>query len=382
MSLRTLPALILNLGGEMMYILDQRLHAQNVMEDKTQKVLQEIVGTMFSKHFMDELFRLQPVYSKKAMRAVFDRIAHSSVMRLNAASMDKLYDLMTMGVKYQFLMCLQPKEILFITMNHLEGIMEMVKDNASTFQQVTNISRKFIKMYSELSDGEFQLLRQTALSFFQDIHVRVSIYLKEKIQNADGSFVLSRSGQVAWNTEIPIVIRSFDENGKLVKSISANPGGRYLPSAKGSIEPKGDRGTKLGCNIYSDDNHIVTADGKSKSSLSCRGGPDGTDNSSDANALAQLQLLSRLIGMASTSQKPEIELNLFCSTPEDKDDDENTITPPAIIRDATKPLEIMIDASKKQSSDELNRIMGEMSVEVNPASEVEEDLLDLMDAAH
>ena len=35
------------------------------------------------------------------MRAVFDRLAHSSIMRLNANSMDKLFDLMTMAVKYQ-----------------------------------------------------------------------------------------------------------------------------------------------------------------------------------------------------------------------------------------------------------------------------------------
>lgn len=37
MSLQALPILILNLGGEMMYILDQRLHAQNVLKDKTSK---------------------------------------------------------------------------------------------------------------------------------------------------------------------------------------------------------------------------------------------------------------------------------------------------------------------------------------------------------
>lgn len=39
---------------------------------------------------MDELFKPQPLYSKKAMRTVFDRLAHASIMRLNAASMDKV----------------------------------------------------------------------------------------------------------------------------------------------------------------------------------------------------------------------------------------------------------------------------------------------------
>ena len=32
---------------------------------------------------------------------MFDKLAHASIMRLNPASMDKLYDLMTMAVKHQ-----------------------------------------------------------------------------------------------------------------------------------------------------------------------------------------------------------------------------------------------------------------------------------------
>ena len=53
-------------------------------------VLNDIVATMFNKRFMEELFKPQPLYSKKAMRTVFDRLAHASIMRLNAASMDKV----------------------------------------------------------------------------------------------------------------------------------------------------------------------------------------------------------------------------------------------------------------------------------------------------
>lgn len=37
MSQRTLPLLIINLGGEMIYILDQRLRAQDENDDKTQR---------------------------------------------------------------------------------------------------------------------------------------------------------------------------------------------------------------------------------------------------------------------------------------------------------------------------------------------------------
>lgn len=37
MSLRSLPILFINLGGEMLYILDQRLRAQNIPDDKAKK---------------------------------------------------------------------------------------------------------------------------------------------------------------------------------------------------------------------------------------------------------------------------------------------------------------------------------------------------------
>lgn len=57
-------------------------------------VMHDIVGTMFNKRFMEELFKPQDTYSKKAMRTVFDRLAHASIMRLNSASMDKVRGLM------------------------------------------------------------------------------------------------------------------------------------------------------------------------------------------------------------------------------------------------------------------------------------------------
>lgn len=52
--------------------------------------MNDIVSTMFNKKFMEELFKPQELYSKKALRTVFDRLAHASIMRLNQASMDKV----------------------------------------------------------------------------------------------------------------------------------------------------------------------------------------------------------------------------------------------------------------------------------------------------
>lgn len=53
-------------------------------------VMNDIITTMFNKNFLEELFKPQELYSKKALRTVFDRLAHASIMRLNQASMDKV----------------------------------------------------------------------------------------------------------------------------------------------------------------------------------------------------------------------------------------------------------------------------------------------------
>jgi hypothetical protein len=45
---------------------------------------------MFNPKFIDELFRPQELYPKKAVKQIFEKLAHSSIMRLNEASMDKV----------------------------------------------------------------------------------------------------------------------------------------------------------------------------------------------------------------------------------------------------------------------------------------------------
>lgn len=94
-----MPLLMINLGGEMLYILEQRLAAQKVNESKASRVLCDVTRTMFSPRFMFELFKPQRMYTDISVRQIFDKLAHSSIMKLNETSMSKLYSLMVMGVK-------------------------------------------------------------------------------------------------------------------------------------------------------------------------------------------------------------------------------------------------------------------------------------------
>lgn len=169
--------------------------------------MHDIVGTMFNKRFIEEMFKPQEIYNRKAIRTVFDRLAHASIMRLNSASMDKLYDLMTMAVKHQVTFSMRASDILLVTLNHVDSIVKLVEDNPTVKAQVEHSYILLATHYANMNAGQFLLIRQTLLNFFQDVHIRVSVFLKEKTQNENGRFILPTGGQLPFGTAVPGTIK-------------------------------------------------------------------------------------------------------------------------------------------------------------------------------
>ncbi|KAK2498408.1 hypothetical protein MC885_002955 [Smutsia gigantea] len=405
MSMRTLPLLFLNLGGEMLYILDQRLRAQNIPGDKARKVLNDIISTMFNRKFMEELFKPQELYSKKALRTVYDRLAHASIMRLNQASMDKLYDLMTMAFKYQVLLCPRPKDVLLVTFNHLDAIKGFIRDSPTILHQVDETFRQLTETYGGLSAGEFQLIRQTLLIFFQDLHIRVSIFLKDRVQNSSGRFVLPVSGPVPWGTEVPGLIRMFNNKGEEVKNVEFKHGGNYVTAPKeGSFELYGDRGLKLGTNIYKACRPLTCSEGtqdfqtqgdistqlprysanrsvETHMSGASKNLTSQTQESIAPNPLAkeELNFLARLMGgmeiQKPSGPEPGFRLNLFTT---DEEEEQAALTRPEELSYEV----INIQATQDQQRNEaLARIMGELEIMDQPRRSASkgDDLLAMMD---
>ncbi|XP_010871826.1 protein OSCP1a isoform X2 [Esox lucius] len=378
MSMTTLPLVFINLGGEMLYILDQRLRAQKTAEDNTQKVMNDIIATMFNKAFMEELLKPQDVYSHRALRTVLTRLAHASIMRLNQASMDRLYELMVMAFKYQLLLCPRPRDLLLISYNHIDAIREFVRNTPSVLNQVDETHRKIIEVYTPLSDGELQLLRQTLLIFLQDMHVRVSFFLKDKVQNPNGRFVLSTTGPVPHGTEVPGLIRVFSRSGREIKRLEFPTEGNYTSSIRvGSFELFGDRVIRFGTNMYSATPPEETHTSKNYSQKT----------NSEPNPLAkeELNLLARLMGrMEILNQNNDSEIgfrvSLFSTEQEEKD-----IV--ASGRSGDPSFEVInIQATQDtQVNKELARIAGEFTKEVEEPeppdgpSNKGEDLLTMMD---
>uniref|UniRef100_A0A8D0CB25 Organic solute carrier partner 1 n=1 Tax=Salvator merianae TaxID=96440 RepID=A0A8D0CB25_SALMN len=377
MSLRTLPLLVLNLGGEMLYIVDQRLRVQNIAENRARKVMNDIIGGIFNKKFMDELFKPQDLYSRNALRVVFERLVNASIMRLNRSSMDKLYDLMTMAFKYQILLCPRPKDLLLITFNHLDTIKDFIYEAPKIVAQVDTTCRKLIDTYGSLSAGEFQLIRQTLLIFFQDIRIRVSILLKDRVQNTNGHFVLPTSGPVPWGTEVPGLIRLFNSKGEEIQRTTFISGGNYqLPYREGSFDLHGDRVIKLGTNMYSISRPMETDTSGAAKNMSSHAKENTAPN---PLAKEELNLLARLMGSLDVKEplgsEAGFRLNLF---PTDEEEE---------LAAQSRPEELMyqvinIQADKDpQRNEELARIMGEFEAAEEPRQMMSkgDDLLAMMD---
>jgi hypothetical protein len=110
---------------------------------------------------------------------------------------------MTMAVKYQLSMVAKPRDVLLVTLNHLDSILPFVQDSSQSVQLIEQAYKRLFKVYFSMSNNELQLIRYAMLNFFQDLKIKVSVFLREKVQNWNGSFVLFTEGPVAHGDDLP-----------------------------------------------------------------------------------------------------------------------------------------------------------------------------------
>lgn len=385
MSLKALPLIFLNMGGEMCYILDQRLQAQSVRKEKAVRVMNDICSTMFNAKFLDELFKPQEQYSKRAMRTLFDKLAHSSIMRLNTTSMDKLYDLMTMAVKYQLQNCASPNDLLLLTMNHLDGIRKLIQGSPNVQAQIDYAYKQLSQTFFKMNAFELLIVRQTLINFYQDARVKVSILLREKLQRDDGRFVIPTTCKIGFGIQPSGIIKVFS-GGVASKTIAFSSGGTYTETTKaGSLEltaKAGERVTDLGTNMYK--NQSADTQGGYGSSYNTAATPAtaaaGGGSATAASAASKETLAKEELNLLGLLVKPsgnaetDFSLSLFESAQE-----EEAFVAAAI--EAVKTYEtIMIDASKRDTS-AVDKLVGDMSkASTKPKKAKGDELLDLMDA--
>lgn len=214
------PLVLINMGVEMMYILQQRLKAQSIAEDKSTRVLVDTVSAMLSSTMLEAAFAPTTAYSQRGARQMFDDLAHSSIMRLNKQSMDKLYDLMTMGWKYQVLHCANARQLLDVTLRHIGNLRDMISDAPDCCALIDAAHAMITTRLQPLGAGELFALKTAIYRFLQDRRVKVSLFVAEGrgLQLNDGTIVLDGYDLLPPGTEMPGTVRYFSPDGKVTST--------------------------------------------------------------------------------------------------------------------------------------------------------------------
>ena len=123
-------------------------------------------------------------------RQIFEKLAHSSIMKLNATSMGKLFDLMVMGLKHQVMLTTSPEEVYHLTMTHLTTIGSIIKGSPSEVL-VNDTINLFKNMTQTYKAYDYIIIKQSLLRFLQEKHIKVSLMIQDNIQSLDGTIHLN-----------------------------------------------------------------------------------------------------------------------------------------------------------------------------------------------
>lgn len=146
--------------------------------------------------FSHAMIDAQELYTLSSLRNVFNKIAHASIMHLHASrcgcllkgsmrgpdcgvpepfgahfqavywrthSMDKLFELMVMSLKYQMLTVEEPKDILEVTEKHLAVAETMVSDHESK-NAIAKAHDRLNEEFSGNSTASFRSIRRVRFS--------------------------------------------------------------------------------------------------------------------------------------------------------------------------------------------------------------------------
>ena len=223
--LMTMPIIIYNLGGEMIYILCSRLKAQNIPNDKSKKVINDVVSNLFSNKFENEILKHSKCPKHSNIRRVFENLAHSSIMRLNATSMSKLFELMLMSLKLEILRTRYPEEIYQVTLNHLTSIKEILikmdkELNKDLIERLENIISRFVDIYVKLNSYDYYILKSTILRFLQGKNVKVSIFIQDGYQDNSSIIYLPMNEVAPPLVKKPGVAKRLDNFGNVLNEFT------------------------------------------------------------------------------------------------------------------------------------------------------------------
>ncbi|XP_067627555.1 uncharacterized protein OSCP1 [Eurosta solidaginis] len=214
--------LMVNLGCEMLYVIDQRLKAQQISEEKSIQVIHDVTVVLLEPKFIDSLIVGSMNENSQLLTAdhckyMLNDVATSSIMRLDKSSMDKLWNLMTMIYKWQLFIAKNPQNLLDITFRHLDGISLLRPDDKRTM--LVDFTKNVLLDFWNVLDDEGQWgVYHTQKAWLQCFNTKISLLIRLGFQALDGTF--RRSVEASYYREFAetigdnVYVKNIEQQGQ------------------------------------------------------------------------------------------------------------------------------------------------------------------------
>ena len=333
-----------------------------------------------------ELFKPQWMYKDKSIRQIFDKLAHSSIMKLNETSMSKLYSLMVMGVKYQLLRCVSPKRFYDVTLQHLSELRSMC-DSKLTDELLDDTVARCERTYGRFTFGDWILCKQQLVQFFQGRKVRVSLFLQQQFQATDGTLSLDPGGALPEGADAPGTLRRFRPGSRSPATERlTHP---LLAACASAAEDHGVAAARaLGSNMYTRAAESgARANRPPEAKAEAKRGPDAKGGGGaaapgrrESTARAELTLLAGLVSDDKAEGGDAFRLALFDG------DDDDAAPPPGPDGFVDAMITLDGNAQRKSAAQRMDELgLDDKDDKQSAGAKLDlddgDDLLDLMDSA-
>ncbi|XP_052889335.1 uncharacterized protein LOC128297688 [Anopheles moucheti] len=193
--------IILNLGCEMLYVIDQRLKAQSIPLDKSAQVLREITEVLLDPKFLHYIATAyqQSMLTVQQCRVLLTDIACCSLMRLDISSMDKLWDLMVMIFKWQmFITNKNAQMLLDLTFRHLDGIGRLIPEMRKQIL-IDNVKKSLLELWEPLCEDEQTIVHRKVYKWLKPYNTKISILIRMGLQKSNGEFEAEPKNNIFYN---------------------------------------------------------------------------------------------------------------------------------------------------------------------------------------
>lgn len=188
---------LINIGCEMIYVINHRLGSLDIEGGKAKKTLEDITKTLFSKRIEDLIYTKRSLFTLEGIKNSLDKVCHCSIITLDSVSFSKLFEMIVMAFKRQLLLSPNSFAIYHITKNHISGVNKIINDSKIT----KPIFDRFLMKFSEMDNYDYYSYRKSILNMFAHKNCKVSFYLNDGTQSNDSNILIKPCEVASFNVE-------------------------------------------------------------------------------------------------------------------------------------------------------------------------------------